>query len=127
MKPPTLTGNGGVGAARWAARLLGGCLALLWGAFLVEHLEWFADPRQLPPAWVTLTVGLHALMVLGLLLAWRWERLGAVLALGTAVPFFWVAAGRNFVPFVLVTALPPVLWLYCDWHDRRARGAGAGV
>jgi hypothetical protein len=112
---------------RWAARLLGGGLALLWGAFFVEHLEWFADPRQLPPAWVILTVGLHGLMVLGLVLAWRWERFGAVLALGAAVPFFWVAAGRNFVPFVLVTALPPALWLYCDWHRRRARGGGARV
>jgi hypothetical protein len=109
-----------VPVVRWVARALGLALALFWGAFFVAHLaEWYTDPRGWPPAWVTGQMALHGLMVLGLLLAWRWEVLGAMLTLGAAVPFFWFAAGRNFVPFVLITGLPPLLWLLCAWHDRR--------
>jgi hypothetical protein len=109
-----------VRVVRWLARLLGCVLALGWGAFFIEHLQWYGDPQRLPPAWVTGLMGLHALMIVGLVLAWRWEWLGAALTLGAAVPFFWVAAGRNFVPFVLITRLPPVLWLYCGWRDLQA-------
>ena len=43
----------------------------------------------------------------------------ALLVLGSSVPFFAAAAGRNFVWFSLVTAVPAVLWLCCAWHDHR--------
>src|SRR5947207_5281640 len=105
---PHLSSRVALRAARWTARLLAAGLALLWGAFFVEHLQWYAGP-QWPPPWVSLLMLLQGLMVLGLLAGWRWERLGAALTLGAAVPFFWAAAGRNFLPFLLVTAVPPAL------------------
>jgi len=112
--------------ARWAARLLGACLFVFWGAFFVEHLAWFADWRNLPPAWVIGQQGLHFLMLLGLVVGWRWERLGGVLVLAGAVPFFAATAGRNFLLFTLVTAIPAVVWLYCGWRTRRAVAPAVG-
>ncbi len=116
----TTAGGWTVGVARWAARLSAGCLFVFWGQFFVHHLvEWFADWRNLPPAWVIGLMGLHLLMLLGLVLGWRWELLGGVLVLAGAVTFFAVAAGRNFLLFTLVTVTPAVLWLYCAWQAHR--------
>jgi hypothetical protein len=120
-----------VGVARRTARIWAAALVLFWGAFFVEHLAWFADPRRLPPLWVFLLVGLHFLMLAGLLAGWKWELAGAAVALASSVPFFAVAAGRNFPWFALVTAAPSALWLYCAWQERRWRSpsradAGSG-
>ena len=124
MSADTVTGRGMVGVARWAARLWAAGLVLFWRAFFVEHVAWFADPQRLPPPWVFLLAGLHFLMLVGLLIGWKWELAGAVVALASSLPFFATAAGRNFPLFTLVAAGPSVLWLYCAWHDRRRRIAG---
>ncbi|MFO0950228.1 MAG: hypothetical protein U0835_03575 [Isosphaeraceae bacterium] len=106
---------------RWAARLLSLGLFFLWGAFFVEHLEWFTHPDRLPPPWVFGVVGLHLAMLLSLLAGWRYERLGGALLIATASLFFFLAAGRNAIPFAAVTSLPGVLWLICAGME-----AGAG-
>jgi hypothetical protein len=121
MLADTVTGRRVVGVARWAARISAAALVLFWGAYFVEHLAWFADPHQLPPPWVFVLVGLHFLMLVGLLVGWKWEVAGAVMALASSVPFFAAAAGRNFPWFASVTAVPSVLWLYCAWQERRWR------
>jgi hypothetical protein len=126
MSTGTVMGRWSVGVARWAARISAVALVLFWGSFFVAHLSWFANPHQLPPPWVFLVVGLHFLMLVGLLVGWKWEVAGALLALASAVPFFAVAAGRNFPWFALVTAVPSVLWLYCAWRERGRRGPQTG-
>ena len=131
MSAGTVVGRRMVGVARRTARIWAAALVLFWGAFFVEHLAWFADPRRLPPLWVFLLVGLHFLMLAGLLAGWKWELAGAAVALASSVPFFAVAAGRNFPWFALVTAVPSALWLYCAWQERRWRSpsradAGSG-
>jgi len=112
--------------ARWVARGWAAAVFLLWGAFFLEHLAWFADPRHLPPPRVLLLVGLHFLMLMGLLAGWRLELVGAVVTLTTAVPFFAVTAGRNFPWFTLVTVVPSALWLYCVWQERKWRRPHSG-
>jgi hypothetical protein len=112
--------------ARWVARIWAAALALLWGAFFLEHLEWFADPQHFPPPWVFLLVALHFLMLVGLLVGWKWELAGAIVALAASVPFFAATAGRNFLWFALVTAVPSALWLYCAWQQRRWRSPQPG-
>jgi hypothetical protein len=116
----------GVVITRWIARIWAVALFLLWGAFFLAHLAWFADPQQLPPLWVFLLVGLHFLMLVGLLAGWKWELAGALLVLASSVPFFAASAGRNFPWFTLVTAVPSVLWLYCAWQERRWRSPQPG-
>lgn len=87
---------------------------LLWGAFFVEHMqEWFSNPRQLPPPKVFAIVGLHLAMLLGLLAGWRWEVAGGLVTIVFAAAFFYFAAGRGFVPFTAITAMPGFLWLLC--------------
>src|SRR5262245_29561409 len=101
MSTDTVMGRRVVLVARWAARIWATALVLFWGAFFVAHLAWFADPQHLPPPWVFAVVGLHFLMLVGLLAGWKWELAGAVVALASAVPFFAVAAGKNFPWFAL--------------------------
>jgi hypothetical protein len=126
MSQDTVMGRRVVAVARWAARISAAALVLFWGAFFVAHLAWFADPQRLPPPWAFVLVGLHFLMLVGLLAGWKWELAGAVLALASSVPFFAAAAGRNFLWFTLVTAVPSALWLYCAWQERRWRGPRPG-
>jgi hypothetical protein len=116
---------GAVTIVRWTARGLAALLVLFWGSFLVHHLnEWFLQPQQLPPLWVILTVGLHLLMLVGLVVGWRWEVAGALLVVACAVPFFWVSAGRNFLLFAAVTCLPAALWLALAFLGRGGAAPG---
>jgi hypothetical protein len=121
MSSATVTNRRLVSVARWTARIWASALVLFWGSFFVAHLAWFADPQRLPPLWVFLVVGLHFLMLAGLLVGWKWELAGALIALASSVPFFAIAAGRNFPLFALVTAVPSALWLYCAWQERKWR------
>jgi hypothetical protein len=106
---------------RWVARVWGGLAALLLLAFFVAHLqEWFRDPHHLPPLFVFAAQLFHLTFIVGLLMAWRWEVRGALLALGGAVGFFTVTgAPVRMLPFLAVVAAPPLLWLCSAWLSHR--------
>lgn len=62
---------------RWVARVWAAVAALFWGAFLVEHVTgWVIRAEHPPPAAVWLALALHATVVVGLLLGWRWDLAG---------------------------------------------------
>lgn len=109
---------GHVFVIRWVARIWALAMFLLWGAFFLEHLKWFVDPRGWPPPFVFALMSLHFLLLVGLLLGWKWELLGAGLTLSSAIVFFSFAAGANAPVFILITAMPALLWLYCAWRGR---------
>lgn len=112
---------------RWVARLWASGVFLLWGAFFVDHLEWFVHPAKLPPPWVFALSGLHLLMLIGLLIGWRWEAVGGSIVIASAVVFFTSAAGRLAVPFIALTIPPGILWLVCAWlSSRRGMTVGPG-
>ncbi len=102
-------------ALRWSARITSALLALFWGVFFVEHLwEWFAKPAGAwPPARVWVVMGMHALMIAGLLAMLRWGRLGALVTVtGTFGFFLSMQTARGLGPsIVLVSLVPPALWL----------------
>jgi hypothetical protein len=104
---------------RWVARVLCLCLLLFWGAFFVEHLQWFAHPGQWPPAKVILLQLVHLVMLVGFVLAWKWELVGSVIVVASSVAFFSQTAGENFLLFSSITSMPAVLWLYCHWRTRQ--------
>jgi hypothetical protein len=113
---------------RWGGRLLGLLLLLFWGAFFVEHLsEWFIRPfPRHPPLKICFYMGLHFLILAGLLLAWRWEVAGSLLVIGSSLVFFQHVAGANFPLFFGVTAVPAFLLLFCGWQDwKRLRAASS--
>jgi hypothetical protein len=104
---------------RWVARLLGLCLLLFWGAFFVDHLAWFtAHPGQWPPAKVIVLQLVHLAMLVGFVLAWKWELVGSVMVIASSVAFFSQTAGGNFLLFSSITSIPALLWLYCHWRSR---------
>ena len=110
--------------ARWGARIASAILFVTWGAFFIDHLEWFTHPGEWPPPKVTALVALHLVMLLSLLVGWRWELLGAVLLLGSSTVFFAAAAaGWNVVLFTALTNLPTVGWLFCAFVGRSRKGS----
>lgn len=114
-------------ATRWLARVLALGIFLLWGAFFVEHVqEWFIAPfPKHPPLKVCAIMGLHGLMLAGLLALWRWELAGSLLVLAAAGAFFFAVAGKSALLFFGVTALPALLSLWCWWHRHHAIGPSA--
>lgn len=116
MAPPTRL----LPVLRWTGRVLAGFLLLFWGVFFVEHLvEWFVKPLpQTPPAFVWLGQGLHFLMLVGLVLLWRWEMAGGLLVIVSAFVFFVDKAGSNFPLFFGVTSLPGLIAIGCAWLQR---------
>jgi hypothetical protein len=105
----------------WLGRVLAVLVFLFWGAFFVEHLtEWFARPlSNPPPVQVWLGQALHFLMLAGLILALRWERLGGAVV-AVAGLLFLTRAGANFPMFYGLTLLPVVIMVGSRWAIRQA-------
>src|SRR5262245_24365725 len=70
-------------AMRWGARILSVLLLLFWGWFLLAHLFGQGGrpsrPRLVEADYAILTAVVVSLV--GLAVAWRWERLGGTLSL----------------------------------------------
>ena len=106
-------------AIRWTARVWGAAAALVVLAFFVEHLGWLSGGQR-PPASVVIALGFHVLVLIGLLIAWRWEVLGASLVLAGAVGFtLAVGGGWRLLPIVCASSMPAILWLWAGWLDGR--------
>ncbi len=103
-----------ISIVRLAARILSVMLFLLWGAFFIEHLSWFtAIGGSAPPAKVWLLQAVHFLLLVGYLVSLKWEKVGSIIVVISAVIFFSAAAGINAIPFVIVSVFPVLLFMYC--------------
>lgn len=109
---------------RWAARLWS--LALLGFFVLVIFIP---DPSLVGPVPVSeqVELGLYGVALLGLLLAWRWEALGALIALagvlGQDIAFrlfrgYWFHSMGASLVLMLAFIVPAVLFLLC-WYLSR--------
>lgn len=113
-------------SVRWVARLWAGALFLFWGAFFVEHLaEWFSNAAQAPPARVVALISMHGVFLVGLLIGWRWELVGGVMALIAGVSFFMQAGGANGPFFSLVSVIPAIAWIGLAIDERLRRAPAA--
>lgn len=105
-------------AFKWLGRIAAALLVLFWGAFFIEHLnEWYRHAPTYPPLFVSITMGMHLGMLIGLSISVRWARLGSLLTL-IATAGFMVSAGV-FLPILLVNLAPPVCFLLA-WSLARA-------
>ena len=120
MSPIQAVATPGVMMVRWMARILGLLLLLLWGSFFVEHLvEWFSGAGPTPPmrvVWISIA---HLVMLVGFLVAWKWELAGSAVIVIGALAFFSQTAGRSFPLFFGITVLPAVLYFYYWWGTRK--------
>jgi len=104
---------------RWSARVLGLVVFLFWGAFFLEHLEWFRDSSQLPPARVFLNMFYHLAMLLGFLAALKWELAGGLVMIAASGLFFIGLGVPHCYLFWATYAIPALLFI-ADWRLRRA-------
>jgi len=123
-------GNGWTGAMRWTARILALIAA---GLFVYSAVE--VGPRLLPtlswthPQGVPLLIGLIVGLA-GVLLAWRWELIGGIMAVvGAAAVMALVCLGSGtdmlycaFL-FTLPIFIAGALYLACCWRKRTATTA----
>lgn len=117
---------------RWAARLWAAAAFLFWGAFLVEHLsEWVFRAGIRPPAEVWVALALHAALIVGLCIGWRWEVLGGAVSVAAAVLFLAGRTKPDAAPWLmLATIAPGCLWLVLGgigWADRRSPSPAPGT
>lgn len=114
-----------VNIVRWTARILSVAAILFWGGFFIEHTKvWFIDPLpQVPPPKVWLGQFLHFLILAGLVVGWKWERVGGILVVVASVLFFADKAPL----FILPTIVPGVLYLFCWWQERSVLARGKPV
>ena len=98
------------GIFKWLGRVSACLLLLLWGAFFVEHVyEWFIKPEVLPPVKVWFGMLLHFIMLVGLAMLVKWERVGLVVAtIGTAAFFFVIGYGSSNFPIILLINMIPI-------------------
>lgn len=84
--------------------------------FFAEHwLEWFSDPRALPPPSVWLGQALHLALLVGYLIALKWEVVGSVVIVLGAGAFFVYTLGWNFYAFFTISILPAILYVLAWW------------
>jgi hypothetical protein len=114
-------------AIRWTARVWGAAAALVVLAFFIEHLAWLRG-GQLPPSVVLVALGCHLLLLIGLVIAWRWEVMGASLTLAGVAGFtLAVGGGWRLLPTVCAIAMPAILWLCVGWLEGRRTSLARGT
>ena len=100
------------------ARRVGHGLSLLllvgWGWFFIEHL-----PFMFAAASTILTELFHFGLLVGYLASLRWERGGSALIVVSALVFFSITAGKNFIPFVLISLIPVGFYIIAWALERR--------
>ena len=114
---------------RWIARGLGSLVAALWALIGISEIAFPHTPPS-PEAELqgTILVILGATVILGVLLAWRWERLGGtILVLGAIAvsTFGYITAGRHKGWVMLFSGGPYLvvgaLFLACWRRSPRSR------
>jgi hypothetical protein len=105
---------------RWIARILSALIILFWGYMIVGHLIGTeARPSRPLVASDTAQVAMMLLWLVGLAMAWRWELVGAVLALTGAL--IGALLNPNALGLGVVPAVPALLFLFCWWRSRVSR------
>jgi hypothetical protein len=108
----------------WAPRVL----AVLFAAFIsLFALDVFSDAQT--PGELLAALGIHliptALIVLALLVAWRWPAIGGVAFVGLGAAYVVMTHGRFPFPTLLLVAGPPTLIGLLFVVDQMRQGRGA--
>ena len=119
--------SGWTSAMRWAARVLALIAVGLFVYFVVEFgTKVFPSLAWTNPQGVPLLIAL-VLALAGVLIAWRWELIGGLIAVGgSAAIIALVCAGSGTdmflcaLYFTLPLLLAGLLYLGCCWRTRRA-------
>ncbi len=103
---------------KWVGRILAGLLFLLWGTFFCAHLwEWFIQSEGgFPPLFVWVAQFFHLVMVVGLGLMVKWEKIGTVIMLVGTISFFLIIDFNYTIYFFIpLLTLLPVVFFVLSW------------
>jgi len=110
-------------ACRWTARIL--------GAFLVVGCVWIAIGEGLPnplsqPLLIQVMFLAFALLLIGIVVAWRWELAGSVTSLAGWCVFVIGSAfsPRGLAVMTVILAVPGLLYLASVWLRRKSAVQG---
>jgi hypothetical protein len=122
MDKTTSSSTGTVTALRWVARIFGTFLVAFFLLFFIAERITERGPYHSDTGQLVVTI-FFLLGQFGILIGWRWEGIGGMLAaIGIVLCFLinllWVHAGKN-TGFVLIWLLPAFLFLYCWWQTRK--------
>jgi type III secretory pathway component EscS len=106
-------------ALRWSARILSALILLLWSFFIVAHLAG-DEGRSSRPLTISDYTSLTAMVIslAGLGVAWKWERIGAVVTL-SAVSIGAIANWKSLAFPISLIPLTACLFLLSGWMGRR--------
>lgn len=111
---------------RWIARISGSLFIVVFLAFSVP--EWVQKGTiSIPSDRIPMVLSLY-LVFLGLIIAWKWEGLGGIVALSGVLVYCILGLQTDVKPgaTILLTAiyaLPALLFLVSWWQARRAVSA----
>jgi hypothetical protein len=110
---------------RWIARIIS-LLFILATLFFFMAEEVFRDhPRTVPLPIGPLVMG--ALLLVGLGLAWKWELVGALIALVGFIGVSIVNPDALTKAAWYIFAVPPILFLLCWWWSKSPRPAESNM
>jgi hypothetical protein len=107
--------------ALWVGRVTAVLLFLLWGAFFAEHLsEWFRGTGgQYPPPRIWIGQAFHFVILVGLALMVKWDRLGTIVMLAGTAGFAASVWDLDVLKIMSVNLVPVILFTVY-WLARRS-------
>ena len=104
--------------ARWIGRALSAILFLLMGAFFLDHLGLLLGLEEGNLNYLLRIQILHFALLTGYILILKWERLGSIVIVLSALLFFYFTVGTSFWLFVFI-CISPVFFFGYSWIRAR--------
>jgi hypothetical protein len=121
MDAPTRRSTGLTNAIRWTARIIG---TLFMGVFLALFIPEWVQKGTFPVASdrIPMTV-FFFLAFIGLIIAWKWEGTGGILALGSIILFTILGLQTGDKPggtltVTVICGIPALLFIFYWWQTR---------
>ena len=101
---------------KWIGLTISVLLFLFWGAFFLSHLfEWFLNSeRESPPMPIWISMAFHQVMLIGLAITIKWDKLGVLITLIGTIAFFSSIGYRGF-PYIALLNGVPLIFLGMYW------------
>ena len=118
--------NSGLSVLRWIARVWGGLYALFLLLFMLAYIINPSGNGSSPTleVWIGLLFMPVSISV-GMILAWKWERLGALITIAGLIGFhvtMKISHGKfDFIPLIDSIIIPAVLFLIYWYSVQRMR------
>jgi hypothetical protein len=107
---------------KWIARILGSLLFLFWGSFFIAHImPWFILPlfrhEKIPSFEIWIQEFFHLCMLLGFIIAFKYELIGGLIIIFGAAVYFFLARTNASICYFGITIIPALLYIFSWWKS----------